>query len=150
IVLNDPGFGWQVAANDESIGIYSDTAEPGAERRSLRLDFSGNPDPSSRLLYQIVLVQPNTRYQLNFSARASELATESLPAVSVTDAAHWSHLLGWTAIARETAAWSNHNIEFTTDGSTTAVIVSLEREACEDSCAIYGHVWLDNFSLRRS
>jgi Flp pilus assembly protein TadD len=149
IALNEPGFGWQVAANDESVGIYSDSAEPGAELRSLRLDFNGTPDPSSRLLYQIVLVQPNARYQLNFSARASELATLSLPVIAVTDAAHWSHLLGWTAIARDTAAWSNHTVEFTTDGSTTAVIVSLEREACDASCAIYGHVWLDNFSLRR-
>jgi tetratricopeptide (TPR) repeat protein len=150
ILLNDPGFGWQVVANDESVGLYSDTAEPGAELRSLRLDFNGTPAPSSRLLHQIVLVRPNTRYQLNFSARASKLATLSLPVVAVTDAAHRSHLLGWTAIERDTAAWSNHTVEFTTDGSTTAVIVSLEREECDASCAIYGHVWLDSFSLRRS
>lgn len=149
IALDDPGFGWQVTANDNSVGIFSDNAEPGAEKRSVRLDFSGTFDQSSRLLSQIVMVQPNTHYQLTFSARAKELATLSSPMIVVTDAAHWSHQLGWKSIKPDNVAWSNQTIEFTTSESTNAVIIGVEREACDDSCAIYGHVWLDNFSLRK-
>ena len=151
IALDDPGFGWQIAPNAGAVRIYSDPLDPRDGSRSLRFDFNGPGGQSTRLLSQIVLVQPNTKYRLSFAARSQELATLGPPSVAVVDEKDGESRLAQPVLLQTgTGEWSDHALQFTTSGSTNAVLISIQREGCAGSgCPIYGHLWLDNFALQK-
>lgn len=151
IPLDDPGFGWQLPKNLDAARITADSSTHRSGGRSLRMDFNGNVDPSARLLSQVVLVKPNTRYQLSFSFSSRDLATVSLPVITVMDAnSDTTPLAPAVTMSAGTAEWSDHKMQFATPAGATAIVIAVQREACASPpCAIYGHIWLDCFSLEK-
>lgn len=152
ISLDDPGFGWQLANNLQGLRISLDTTEPHTGAYSVRLDWNGNPDPSTPVISQLVLVEPTTRYRLTFAARTKELLTIGLPFVVVIDASDKkeSVLTQSKGLQGGTTGWQDYITEFTTSENTGAVVISIRREACPTpECAILGSLWLDDFLLER-
>lgn len=152
IILNDPGFGWDVNNSSQQVHFAMDWSEPHSGAQSLRLDWAGNSDPQVMVIKQLVLVEPHTRYRLHFAARTRELLSVSLPIVSVSDANDdkQSALAQSPALPRATTPWQDYSLEFTTAEKTSAVLIGVRREACNTyPCSILGNLWLDDFVLQR-
>jgi hypothetical protein len=150
--LDEIGFGWQVPREPQETLISVDEHERYAGARSLHVEFTGASTPSARIVSQLVLIEPHVRYRLTFSARTKELATLGLPFISVTDAGDKDlrSLARSQSLLQGTSAWQDYAVEFVSPDGAEAVGITFLREDCPDSpCAVFGHVWLDNFSLRK-
>ncbi len=152
--LDDPGFGWRLLRSAQTVVQAShDTVEPRAGAQSLRLVWSGNYDPAAPVLSQLVLVEPNARYQLRFAARTEKVVTGALPLVTVTDAGSGDgqSLAQPVTLPQGTNGWQDYTVEFATGKETGAILVNLRRQDCRSSpCPIFGRIWLDDFSLRKT
>jgi tetratricopeptide (TPR) repeat protein len=152
IKLNEPGFGWHQQGNPENVHISLDTNEPQGGTRSLLINYNGNANPSSPVLSQLVLVEPDTQYSLHFYARTRDVVTGGLPQLSVTDATgpDEGKTLKTAALSPKTLPWRDYSLEFTTRNRTQAIIINVTRQNCSTNpCPIFGDLWLDDFSLQK-
>ncbi len=153
IIPDDPGFGWQLAPRVPAISVSLDTDEPHADTHSLLLRFGGDTQASTRIIKQLVLVSPQTRYRLSFAARIEKLVTGGPPLVFVTDARSkdGNALAQSLPLPTGTKGWQDYTVEFTTSDTTSAVVMGVQRQNCpSDQCPIFGSVWFDSFSLQKS
>jgi tetratricopeptide (TPR) repeat protein len=148
--LNEPGFDWHTENNAQTLTLSLDPENPKEGKSSLRVEFSGDSDPRTQVISQLVLVEPNSRYQLKFAARTENIVSGGLPGVVVVDAGN-KEILGQTnAFPRTISDWQDYSIDFNAKGTTTAILISLQRGQCSEStCPIFGRLWLDNFSLKK-
>lgn len=147
---NEPGFGWQQPAPLENVRTSVDTNNPRQGNRSLSIEFSGNSNPGSPILSQIVLVEGDTHYDLHFAARTEKIVTGGLPQLSIAEArsAGDAQLLKAVTLQPEASTWSDYSLSFTTGKEAQAIIISLQRLGCGVSpCPAFGRVWLDDFTL---
>lgn len=152
IQLDEIGFGWQLNRELKTIGYVLDSDNPHNGARSLRIDFSGQSEPSVPIVSQLFLVEPQSRYRIKFATRNEELVTGALPFVSIVEASgQESRELGKSAVIQPSISqWQELSIEFTTGDKTTALRLILQRQKCgNSSCPIYGKVWLDNFLVNK-
>jgi len=147
--LTEPGFGWRSADRLQACRFSLDSANPKEGRFSLRAEFSGDSDPGSPVLSQMVLVQPFARYELRFAARSENIVSGGLPIVVVIDADSRNGLGKSEQFPRTTDGWREYAIDFNTGPSTTAIQIALQREGCSSPCPIFGRIWLDGFVLRK-
>ena len=147
--LKDPGFGWRLGEKDTGFHLSLDTNNPRQGRSSLKIEFDGNSDPLSPVIYQLVLVDPGARYQLRFAVRSDGLVSGGLPLIIVMDAGN-NKVLGQSDKFPTTDGWREYIFDFVVGPSASAVQIALQREACNKSpCPIFGRLWLDNFLLQR-
>lgn len=152
ITLDDPGFGWQLTSNPQSVRASLDPAEPRVGAYSLRLDWNGESNPSTPIISQLVLVEPQARYRLRFAVRTREMLTIGLPVVLVDDASsdNESVLTQSETFPQGTSAWQDRAIEFATGATTKAALIVIRRQNCAVApCAAIGHAWVDDFSLEK-
>jgi hypothetical protein len=73
------------------------------------------------------------------------------PIVTVADAAHSEQALAQSPpLSERTSEWKEYTASFVTSGSTRAVLITFHFRPCDNApCPIFGHVWLDNFSLEK-
>jgi tetratricopeptide (TPR) repeat protein len=146
--LTEPGFGWRSTdPPSPNCHFVLDPANPREEKLSLRVDFTGDSDPATPVISQLILVQPLTHYSLQFSMRSENLVSAGLPVVVVIDANTGIVLAKSDQFARTAPEWHDYVVEFTS-GSSTTIQVGLQREGCTSPCPIFGRVWLDAFRLR--
>jgi len=151
INIDELGFGW-ITRDLPTAHILLDAKEPAAGSYSLRLDWSGESDPATPVISQLVLVEPGTRYRLSFAARTQDLLSVALPSVSVVDAGDDKQIVLAQSkpLPRGTSAWQDYTTEFVTAAATRAVLLGIHRENCAVApCAAVGHTWFDKFSLTR-
>ena len=148
--LDETGFGWRTQNKPPTVTLALDIANPKEGKSSLRVEFSGESDPGIPIISQLVLVEPNSRYQLHFVARTESIVSGGLPRVAVADAGN-KEILGQTnAFPEAVSAWQDYTLDFGSHHSTGAVQITLQRERCTKSpCPIFGRLWLDNFSFRK-
>jgi hypothetical protein len=115
----------------------------------LRIEFGGNSNPGTALVSQLVLVEPSRRYKINFASRSQDVVTGGLPLVNVSDASGDQKRLGQSPpLAKGATEWQSYSFAFTTTPTTSAVVLSLQRENCTMSpCPIFGAISLDSFSI---
>lgn len=151
--FDEMGFGWQFARAPNTVQVSLDTVEPRSGAHSLRLDWNGNPPPNLPFTSQLVLVEPNGRYRLSFSARTQEIVSGGLPLIVVSerDGGDGLRVLAQSkALSKGSSNWQDYSLEFATGGETRAVLISLMRENCgSDPCPIFGRLWLDDFSIQK-
>jgi hypothetical protein len=85
LTFDETGFGWQFVRAPNIVQVSLDTTEPRSGAHSLRLDWNGNPPPNTPFTSQLVLVEPNARYRLSFSARTQEVVSVALPLIVVSE-----------------------------------------------------------------
>jgi len=152
ITQNDPGFGWQVS-DTPKVAVSIDPSGPTAGARSLRLAFNGETPAGAQMIFQLILLQPNTRYSLSFMSRAQNLVTGGPPVLRAVDGASKERkILGESKpLSPGAADWSAYQVDFATEENTTAVIISLQRLGCSQTpCPIFGALWLSKFSLAKN
>ena len=152
ITLDDPGFGWQLGRDLKALRASLDATQAHMGAYSLRVDWSGDSDPSKPMISQLVVVEPQTRYRVTFAARTQEMLTIGSPVVTVSDVGSDSE----RAIAQSktfpqgTSSWQDYTIEFATTETTRAVLIAIRRQNCVMTpCAAIGHAWVDDFQLGR-
>lgn len=148
--FDETGFGWRVPRNLKAVTFSLDSSQPQSGAKNLRVDFAGDSNPGSEVVSQLLLVEPSRRYQINFASRSRDVVTGGLPLVVVTDAKGDRRRLGQSAVlgGRGTGDWQSSSFQFSTDATTTAVVLSFQRENCSTSpCPIFGSISLDSFSL---
>ncbi|MDQ3649233.1 MAG: tetratricopeptide repeat protein [Acidobacteriota bacterium] len=148
---DDDGFGWQLVRDMPTVRVARDNNEPGAGTHSLRVDWNGAAHPSISVVSQLVLVEPNMRYRLNFMARTQNVVTGELPVVTVIDAGPDGRMLAQTEpLPSGTSGWQEYTVQFATSGATPAVRIIAQRQNCtSEPCPIFGRVWFDAFSLQK-
>ena len=148
--LDGPGFGWRLGEKRQGFRLALDTNNPREGRSSLRVDFSGDSDPSSPVISQLVLIEPGSHYQLHFAMRSENIVSGGPPLVMVVDADTGKPLKPPEPFPTATNGWREYVIAFDSGPSATAVGITLQRQACDKSpCPVFGRLWLDSFSLRK-
>lgn len=146
-------FQWQVTTPAPAqVAVDARVAREG--RRSLRILFNASGQADFRNVWQVVAVEPATRYRLSYFVRTEELRSTTTLVTLITDAVAGAAApsLGTSApVALGTNEWQQEAVEFTSGAQTQAVVVHLRRVPCpEESCPIYGKIWYDNFDLQRA
>lgn len=150
LAVDDSGFGWHVSPNIQGAQLSIDTQGPQDGAKALRIEFTGDSTPQTSLLSQLIVVQPNTSYQLTFFVRNEKLVTGGLPIVVVSDAGNQKSLGRSAGFANEVRDWQQQTVSFTSGADTKAVALSMQRESCSTApCPAFGTMWLDQFSLQR-
>jgi tetratricopeptide (TPR) repeat protein len=149
--FDEVGFGWRVPRGLAAVTMSLDSSQPHSGSRSLRIEFGGESDPASSLVSQLVLVEPSSRYKINFASRSQDVVTGGLPIVVVNDASGDRKRLGQSApLSNGTSDWQVRSFEFVTPATTNAVVINLLRESCTTSpCPIFGSISLDSFSAEK-
>lgn len=145
-VGRDAGFGW-IRSEEKSLRFKLDENQPRDGRSSLNVQFDGDSNPSLPVISQLVLVEPGTRYELRFAARAENLVSGSMPLIVVVEARSKNVMASSEHFGAATRGWRDYAIDFVTYQTAEAVEVSLLRQTCSAPCPIFGRLWLDNFSL---
>jgi tetratricopeptide (TPR) repeat protein len=148
--LDKPGFAWRQDNKAVTLSLTLDPNKPKEGRTSLRVDFNGDSDPGTPVISQLIFVEPRTRYQLRFAARAEALVSGGLPLIMVSNATH-NNVLGQTAVfTRAAVEWQDYVLDFDSGENITTIQLMLRRLPCSSSpCPIFGRLWLDNFSIRK-
>lgn len=151
ISKDEQEFGWQFTrAAGAKLQFSRDTSNPHEGRHSLRLDFDGLGAASMNLVSTLIVVQPNCKYRLYWSARSKDLITGGLPVVGINDAFNDDQALAQSdTFAPGTSDWQKYSIEFTTGSTTNGVYLNLRRNLCPAGCPVTGHLWLDDFGLQK-
>jgi hypothetical protein len=148
--LAEPGFGWRIGDKPEGFHLSLDTTNANEGHSSLRIEFDGAPDPAAPVVTQLVLVEPRSHYQLRFAVRSEGLISGGLPRMAVSEADTNTLLAQSDQFPSATHGWREYTIDFKLGDSASAVQISLQRQPCEKSpCPIFGHLWLDKFSLQK-
>lgn len=149
---DNSGFGWQLARDAQGLRLSLDRNQPHSGAQSLRVDFNGDASPGQPILTQLIPVEPDTRYRLQFNVRTEDVVTGGLPLISISDAASKdsSTLAVYQTFPQNSDGWREYSIEFTSSKMTSAVIISLHRQNCSSGpCPVFGRIWLDDFIIQK-
>jgi hypothetical protein len=152
IELNPQGFGWQIPGNMNGVTLSVDTSEHENGAKSLRIDFHGNTDTQSKLVSQLVVVEPGRRYRVSLRAMTKSFVSAARPVVSLVDASDEKlTVLGESLITADAVGWRPYVITFAAGPNTRALRLIVSLENCpEISCGAFGTLWLDSIRLEQS
>jgi len=152
LLADDLGFGWQLPKSP-NVTASIDPSGPTPNSRGLRIEFAGETQGEGQLLYQLLLLVPNSNYSLSFLAKTEELVSGGPPVISILDASSESPvILGRSKpLSPGTPDWTSNVVEFSTPEKSSTVIVALKRMPCSQSpCPVFGKLWLSRFVLTKS
>jgi tetratricopeptide (TPR) repeat protein len=119
---------------------------------SLRLILAAPNKLDAINVAQLIAVEPNTQYRVEYFARTEALNSGSTPLVMIIDTADGTALAASPPLPTGTNDWQRIAFDFKTKPKSDGVIVKLTRQPCDDGsiCPIFGTVWYDDFNLQRS
>ena len=150
VTVGEPGFDWQISQPLTNVTMSADPSQFQSGKKSLRIDFRGESNPSTPAVSQLVLVKPRTNYRLTFQALAKDYLSPSTPVLAIFDASDekGAELAKSTGVS-DANAWREFSIEFATRDQTNAVRLQFLRQGCSSNpCAAFGTIWLDSFDLQ--
>ena len=102
---------------------------------------------------QLIPVDPNSEYDLEYYFMTEKFETGSAPMVQIFDGTDGALLASSAQAPSGSNPWNRVNLPFKTAGKTEAVQVRIVRVNCSDEealiCPIFGSIWYDDFSLKR-
>ena len=150
IDLQYVGFDWNASPTLKGVRFALDTQNPAEGRSALKVEFSGDSPVEGPLLSQVVLVAPNTKYELQFSARNESIVGGSVPQIFVLEAVSGSPVGQSAGFTGTSDGWRSYVVSFVSSAQTKAIRISIQRQSCSSApCPIFGRLWLDSFLLRR-
>jgi len=149
--FDEGGFSWRIPRHLQAATVSLDSSQPHSGSKNLRIEFAGDSNPGADLVSQLVLVDPSRSYKINFAASSQDVVSGGLPIVTVTDAGVGRKRLGQSPpLPKGSSNWRVISFEFTTQPTTNAVLVSVQRENCTTApCPIFGVISLDSFSIEQ-
>jgi tetratricopeptide (TPR) repeat protein len=152
--ISTPGnlrpFAWHVADGAEpQIGF--DPASKHGGSRSLVLAFKSVSGQDFRQISQIVAVESNARYRLEFYARTGDLKSNATVRWDIVDANDERILASSTPVPTGNSDWQKFTMDFATSANTQAVRISLARVPCNlPPCSLVGKIWFDDFNMQKA
>ena len=145
-------FGWQVNNNPQmQMLIDPDRSHEGSH--SLKLVFEARANLEAVNVFELVPVQPNTEYDLEWYVSTNDLVTGSAPGVDVLDTMTNGVIASPAPAPTGTNDWTRMSASFKTGDKTEAVLLRIVRVSCATkdtpACPIFGAVWYDDFSIQR-
>jgi hypothetical protein len=144
-------FGWKVTSVPQAeIGLDESNRHGGV--RSIRIAFKSPSTLAFTNISQLLVVEPDTQYRLEYYVRVENLKSGGTPLVQVLDGADETKVLAASqSLPNGTRDWQVEVIEFKTPPQSEAVIVRVSRATCgaDTVCPIFGLVWYDDFNLQR-
>ena len=142
------GFDWRTTDSPELVFDFSDPAAYKGEK-CLGIDFAVGRNADFDLLNQVVLIKPNTRYQLTAFVRSDDLTSESGPRLRVVEIGCDGCVPRTSDATTGTTPWHPVEVSFMTQPQTQAVKISFWRPQDRTyNSDITGRVWLDEVTLR--
>lgn len=120
--------------------------------RSLRISFRAPSKLDQISVSQIIIVQPDTSYRLQFYQRTDKLIGAAPPFITIFDEVHSGPLVTSTPLPVGSNDWQQVTVEFKTRGKGEAISIRITSGACSDPtevCPLFGSVWYDDFNLQR-
>jgi O-antigen ligase/tetratricopeptide (TPR) repeat protein len=150
-ISNDAGFTW-TDGEAAATRVSTDDSIRWNGNHSLRINWTGGPEPNEDVISLVVLVEPLANYQLKFAARSYEVISGVAPIFTVSDAIQAD---GATKPSVElpsgTSDWQRLSMPFKTGPSTNVIRISLQKQRCKHAqCPIFGTHWLDDFVLTKA
>jgi tetratricopeptide (TPR) repeat protein len=142
-------FAWQVQSVPQAQAGLDPTRMHGGTH-SLRLLFK-SPAKAVVSVSQIIVVEPNTQYDLGYFLKTSKLESAGTPLIEILDAADGA-ILGTSAAAPAgDNDWQQISIPFKTGAKSEAILIRISRASCGENsiCPIFGTLWYDDFDLKR-
>jgi hypothetical protein len=144
-------FGWKVTSVPQAqIGLDESNRHGGL--RSLRIAFKSPSILAFTNISQLIVVEPDTQYRLEYYVRIEELKSGGTPFVQVLDSADETKALAASQpLPNGTRDWQVETLEFKSPPQSEAVVVRVNRASCgaDTVCPIFGLVWYDDFNLQR-
>lgn len=148
--FDDGGFNWRIPRRLQATTVSLDSSQPHSGAKNLRIEFAGDSNPGADVVSQLLLVEPARHYKINFAVRSQEIVSGGLPLITVTDAGVPKRLGQSPPLSMGSSNWNVLSFEFTTQPTTNAVVLSVQREGCSTSpCPIFGVISLDSFSIEQ-
>jgi hypothetical protein len=149
--FDEGGFSWRIPRHLQAATVSQDSSQPHTGSKNLRIEFGGDSNPGADLVSQLLMVEPSRRYKINFAASSQDVVSGGLPIVTVTDAGVDRKRLGQSRpLSKGSSNWNVISFEFTTQPTTNAVVLSVQRENCTTApCPIFGVISLDSFSIEQ-
>lgn len=141
-------FGWRVLPT-EKVEVKTDPNKKHEGIRSLRVLFTGFANVELYNIYQLVPVEPSSRYRLSFWLRTENLKSAGTPTMEIVNANDDKIITVSKAFPEETNEWQQVQLDFSTPANAEGVTMRLGRAYCGDACPIVGTIWLDDFNLER-
>jgi tetratricopeptide (TPR) repeat protein len=144
-------FGWKMTSVPQAlINFDEDNRHDGM--RSLLITFKSPSTLAFANISQLIVVEPNVQYRLEYYVRAEDLKSGGTPLIHVLDSADETKVLAASQpLPNGTRDWQAETIEFKSPPQSEAVIVRVSRASCgaDTVCPIFGLVWYDDFNLQR-
>jgi tetratricopeptide (TPR) repeat protein len=144
----DAFFGWKLTKK-EKIEVNTDPTKKKEGNKSLRVSFNGFSGVEIKNLSQIVTVEPNKKYRLNFWLKTDNLKSAGTPTLEIINANDEKIIMTSAAFPTGTSDWVPIAIEFTAPEKSEAVVIRFDRAYCGDACPIVGVFWVDDFRLEK-
>lgn len=145
-------FGWQVQGAPQ-VQIGADAGRLHGGLKSLRFVFEVRANVDAVNVYQLVPIQPQTAYDLEFYVSTDKLTTAGAPQIDIVDPTTTAVLMSSAMAPVGTNGWNRVSLSFKSGEKTEAVIIKIVRFPCVDKetpvCPIFGTVWYDDFSITR-
>jgi hypothetical protein len=141
-------LGWQITSVPQAQAAI-DSGQHHSGGRSLRLILKSTTTLALNTVSHVVVVEPQTRYRLEFYARTDDMRSAGTPIFQVFDETDNAVLGASAPVPAGTANWQQFVIDFATKARTEAVRLRINRAPCGDDpvCPIFGTVWYDDFNL---
>ena len=147
-------FDWQVK-NEPGVQIGIDTTVSHGGARSLRLLFQVRSNTRSMSTTQLVPIAKNASYDFECYVRTQNLNSGGTPMIQILDASNYSYLASTEASPTGDNDWKRLSTSFKTGSNTEAVIIRIVRAPCGEGadnevCPIFGALWYDDFTFKRT
>jgi hypothetical protein len=142
-------FSWQYQSVPQAqASIDSDVARTGG--KSFRITFQVRTNLQALNVSQLVLVQPNTQYDLEYYIKTEKLLSAATPIIVVFDGGDETTLASSEPAPHGDNDWQRFSLSFKAGAKTEAVRLKISPTSCADSsvCPIFGMVWYDDFYLK--
>jgi tetratricopeptide (TPR) repeat protein len=144
---DESGFGWQVNPKIDDAAVSLDATAGHSDNRSIEIVLKGKPNLNENILSQMVVVEPEHNYSLNFYVLSSEIVSSGGIYLLVLDKIT-GKVIGQSSWLKDSGGkWQAYQISFRSTDSP-AVIIALRRTPCSMSpCPIFGDFRMDDFSI---
>jgi Tfp pilus assembly protein PilF len=146
-ILNG-GFGWKIG-RVEGVDVNVDNGVFFKGKRSLRIEFDGRQNVDFHHIFQIVLLEPQTRYTFSANMITDKITTSNGIFIQF-HGINGCNFSRETEVLTGTNAWRESRIELSTPHNCNAGIVRLRRVKSEKlDNLIGGRAWIDGVRLEK-
>lgn len=150
--INDRvGFGWRSNNLPPTVSFQIRPSASENNLPGLDVTFAGNSDPKHPLLTQLLIVEHNQKYRIEFRYRSTELITGGVPLILLIPKSKATDgQITEIELLPDSSGWRTEKAEFLASKIDEAIEVRLIRRSCGvEFCPIFGRLELTDFKISK-